>query len=71
MRFNGNTGARFDRFSITNEDFFKMPIPVPSPEEQAEIAEFFENLNKEIEHNKEELERLKALKQSCLQGMFV
>ena len=48
-----------------------MPIPVPSPEEQAEIAEFFENLNKEIEHNKEELERLKALKQSCLQGMFV
>lgn len=71
MRFNGNTGARFDRFSITKEDFFNMPIPLPSPEEQTKIAEYFENLDSLIKHNEEELERLKSLKQSCLQGMLV
>lgn len=71
MRFNGNTGARFDRFSITNEDFFNMPIPLPSPEEQAKIADYFENLDSLIKHHEEELERLKSLKQSCLQGMFI
>ena len=71
MRFNGNTGARFDRFSISDADFFKMPIPLPPVEEQQLIADYFEKINNTISHNEEELEKLKALKESCLQGMFV
>lgn len=31
---NGNAGARFDRLSITDENFFNMPILIPSTEEQ-------------------------------------
>lgn len=71
MRYNGNSGARHDRFSINNDVFFKMPIPVPSPEEQQQIADYFENIDKLIKFHEEELERLKSLKESCLQEMFV
>ena len=32
MRFNGDSGARSDRFSIKDAVFFEMPIPFPSIE---------------------------------------
>ena len=31
MNFNGDSGARSDRFSIKDDVFFQMPIPVPHP----------------------------------------
>lgn len=72
MRFNGNTGARFDRFSISDDDFFNMPIPVPkSPLEQESLANYFNNVDNLINLHTQELERLKALKASFLDGMFV
>ena len=38
MRFNGDTGARSDRFSIKDTTFFEMPIPFPKLDEQRRIT---------------------------------
>ena len=40
MHFNGDSGARSDRFSIKDNVFFTMPIFVPSLSEQVKIGEF-------------------------------
>ncbi len=45
MYFNGDSGARSDRFSIKNDLFFQMPIPTPSIKEQHLIGETLEGLN--------------------------
>ena len=39
MNFNGDSGARSDRFSIKNDAFFQMPIPLPHIDEQRKIGE--------------------------------
>ena len=45
MYFNGDSGARSDRFSIKNELFFDMPIPLPKDDEQWRIGLLLESLN--------------------------
>ena len=45
MRFNGDSGARSDRFSIKDELFFQMPIPYPTLKEQNQIGIFFTELD--------------------------
>ena len=45
MYFNGDSGARSDRFSIKNELFFDMPIPTPNIDEQKSIGMLLESLN--------------------------
>ena len=45
MYFYGDTGARSDRFSIKDNVFFEMPIPIPSFEEQSSIGYFFIELD--------------------------
>ena len=45
MRFNGNSGARSDRFAITDKIFNEMPIHMPQDiEEQRHIGTFLTNL---------------------------
>ena len=45
MRFNGNSGARSDRFAITDKIFNEMPIHMPQDiEEQMHIGTFLTNL---------------------------
>ena len=39
MNFNGDSGARSDRFSIKDNVFFQMPIPIPDIDEQRKIGE--------------------------------
>ena len=39
MNFNGDSGARSDRFSIRDNVFFQMPIPIPNIDEQRKIGE--------------------------------
>ena len=39
MNFNGDSGARSDRFSIRDNVFFQMPIPIPDIDEQRKIGE--------------------------------
>lgn len=68
---NGNAGARFDRLSITDENFFNMPILTPSTEEQQKIASYFCNLDKQISLQTKRLEKLKQIKAACLDKMFV
>jgi type I restriction enzyme R subunit len=45
MKLNGDSGARFDRFSISSSLFMEMPIPYPSAEEQTKIGSYFATLD--------------------------
>lgn len=45
MNFNGDSGARADRFSIKDATFFQMPIPLPYIDEQIKIGDFFKQLD--------------------------
>ena len=71
MNFNGDSGARSDRFSIKDELFFQMPIPTPHIEEQQKIGVFLTSLDALITLHQRELEKLKNLKKACLEKMFV
>lgn len=72
MKDNGNSGARFDRLSITDDVFVQMPILYPSnPKEQQKIASFFTSLDKQISLQEQRLEKLKQIKAACLDKMFV
>lgn len=71
MRYNGDSGARSDRFSIKNELFFKMPIPIPEIEEQLKIGQILQNLNNVIKLSQNELKKLQSLKKALLEKMFV
>lgn len=68
---NGNTGARFDRLAISDEDFMKMPIPDIDIEEQQAIASYFTSLDRKISLQSQRLEKLKQIKSACLEKMFV
>lgn len=68
----GNSGARFDRLAITDSDFQKMPIYLPTNrEEQQAIATFFRTLDRKIALETARLEKLKQIKLACLDKMFV
>lgn len=72
MKDNGNSGARFDRLSITDDMFVQMPILYPKSEgEQKQIASFFTSLDKQISLQEARLEKLKQIKAACLDKMFV
>ena len=45
MKLNGDSGARFDRFTISSTQFMEMPIPYPTLEEQKKIGEYFDSLD--------------------------
>lgn len=70
MKLNGDSGARSDRFAIKDSVFLKMPIPIPSTEEQEKIGNFFRKLDDTIAIKEQELDTLKQTKQGLLQKMF-
>ena len=45
MKLNGDSGARFDRFTISSTEFMEMPIPYPTLEEQQKIGEYFDSFD--------------------------
>ncbi len=45
MNYNGDSGARSDRFSIKDSVFFEMPIPIPHIEEQRKIGAYLFHLD--------------------------
>ena len=45
MKFNGDSGARSDRFSIKDAVFFQMPIPIPDIDEQRKIGKYMTELD--------------------------
>ncbi len=71
MRFNGDTGARSDRFSIKDATFFEMPIPFPKVEEQQRIGQYLAGLDVLISLKEKKLTKLKNIKAGCLEKMFV
>lgn len=68
---NGNSGARFDRLTISDDDFMRMPIPDISLAEQQSIASFFTSLDRQIALHTQRLEKLNQIKAACLDKMFV
>lgn len=72
MYKNGNSGARSDRFSISDDVFLKLPIAHPKDvSEQEKIGAFLTTLDKLIEKFEVKLDKLRKLKQALLKNMFV
>ena len=70
MRFNGNTGARFDRFAISETDFFSMPIPFPNVKEQEFISETLDNIDTLILTSQDKINSFNSLKICHLNRLF-
>ena len=57
--------------NIGAEDFLDINITFPSDKkEQEQIASFFKKIDSQITAQQERLERLKQMKNACLDGMF-
>ena len=71
MKLNGDSGARFDRFTISSTLFMEMPIPYPSIEEQEKIGGYFDSLDNLITLHQQKCDELKKIKKYMLQNLFV
>ena len=70
MNFNGDSGARSDRFSIKDDVFFQMPIPLPYIDEQRKIGELLTRLDHLITLHQRKYDKLTNVKKSMLEKMF-
>ena len=70
MKLNGDSGARSDRFTIKQSLFIKMPIFLPSNQEQEKIGDFFSKLDQQIELEEKKLELLEQQKRGYMQKIF-
>ena len=71
MKLNGDSGARFDRFTISSTQFMEMPIPYPTLEEQKKIGEYFDSLDNLITLHQHKCEELQNIKKFMLKNMFI
>jgi len=65
-----NTGARFDRISITDSTFMEIPVLFPEPKEQQKIASCLSSLDKLIAAHSDKLEALKDHKKGLTKIIF-
>ncbi len=65
-----NYGARSDRMNITNSDFIKMPILLPSKQEQEKIASFLSAIDSSIEQLTKKEKLLREYKKGVMQKIF-
>lgn len=65
-----NTGARYDRVSISANNFMAMPLPCSSKEEQQKIADCLSSLDKLISAEDKKLITLKDHKKGLMQKLF-
>ena len=70
MKRIANYGARFDRLNITRTDFFNLPMPCISEEEQQQIATFLSSVDTKIEQLCEKKELLELYKKGIMQKLF-
>ena len=71
MRFNGNSGARSDRFAITDKIFNEMPISMPQDiEEQKKLGLYFTELDNLITLHQRKRDEIQRVKKYMLQNMF-
>lgn len=66
----GDSGARHDRVSIKDADFFSMPICFPSMGEQEKISSFLSTLEKRIASQQLLVDNLKKYKRGLLSHLF-
>ena len=71
MNFNGDSGARSDRFSIKDNVFFQMPIPIPHIDEQRKIGELLTRLDHLITLHQRKLEEMKRRKKALMQLLLM
>ena len=71
MKLNGDSGARFDRFTISSTQFMEMPIPLPDKDEQRKIGEYFDVLDHLITLHQHKCDELLNIKKFMLEKMFV
>jgi type I restriction enzyme S subunit len=65
-----NYGARFDRMNISMVDFFNMPIPFPTIQEQTLIANFLTSIDEKINFVQEQITKTEKWKKGLLQQLF-
>lgn len=70
IRRASNTGARFDRMSITDSVFMNIPVLYPQPAEQQKIASCLSSLDEVIAAHNDKLDALKDHKKGLLQNLF-
>ena len=68
--FAGDSGARHDRVSIKDENFFAMPVNIPVLPEQQKIADFLSLVDQRIEKQRQLVEVLKRYKRGLLFDIF-
>ena len=67
-----SSGARMDGLlNISFDEYTSVSVILPGTEEQDRIADFFRHLDNLITLHQRELEKLKNIKKSCLENMFV
>ena len=66
-----NFGARADRMSFLSNDFFQMPILLPSSLEQKAIADFLSSFTSKVELEKQLLLKYETQKKYLLQNLFI
>ena len=71
MKLNGDSGARFDRFTISSTQFMEMPIPYPTLDEQKKIGKYFDSLDHLITLHQQKCDELRNIKKFMLQNMFI
>lgn len=67
MKGVSNYGVRHDRMSVSDNEFFVMPIPIPEFLEQKRIAKIFSTADSEISLLQQELEQEKLKKKALMQ----
>ena len=67
MKLNGDSGARFDRFTISSQTFMEMPIPYPYIEEQKKVGQYFDELENLITLHQRKCENSEITRKFSLQ----
>lgn len=65
-----NTGARYDRMTISADNFMKMPLPYTSLEEQEKIADCLSSVDELIDAESRKLGALKKYRKGLMQKLF-
>ena len=66
----GDSGARHDRVSIKDDDFFSMPIRFPSSIEQKKIASFLSAIERRISFQQLLVDSLKKYKRGAVRSLL-
>lgn len=67
----GDSGARHDRISIKDSEFFKLQVVYPTLEEQNKIVQFLKTIEDKLKLETNKLELLQNQKQGLMQQMFI